>query len=1173
MNGDKAPRRRPNRENSDPVLVTAVDDLFTAAARAKWPNGRPVIERGARGAVRVSAIRELWRFQDGEFSDWRKFDTVANSPNKLLETEARILSVLKGDAYEDLVAKDGLDPDDELSALARARAILEHWRSDACREMLDWTIGRLEQVHAERQRALAPSPLKATGEGTPVLIPNLEGRGVVLELERNDVSYGVEARRNLFLRRPTWALINNNAYANRPQTLEGAYKRFEQFLATQEDAARELRLPLFWIGGRSGDGKSVLLLQLCRKAIDEATDRTFVLFNTPDDLIDWLEACLSDKAAALCADPGIIAVVDDLHKALNWERTLGTLEYAATAGLDLAIVTCGPTPERMLFLRETETFLKTTNQKTGPFDINDRQALEEHLQIDLGRTNAASPNLVEQLFLGLSSDRPVSIEAFARSLKARIDDRVEQENLLEELTAMTWMDLPIPETLVGPVEVEWLNQLADETQLHCEAGPNGFRFGHPAIARPIFDALTRRRDMVESVTVRVARTLSRILPRLEIAACARALRQITTRLSAEGGEDIADVLQILFDNSKGSNLAAAVAVHITLNLRETKKPVSVKWRNIARSYCSNITIDESTRAHLATNLAFCLPFKRQDFDRALAFVDDASMAPYMSHFLLALLLRANQTIPNAYFIGPAVRWIESQKLNRNRQHVLVRFIRRNPADTRIREAARKVLVDTHIDEISTALMESVAKYFEEDNTTIIERWLATNGQELHCANVFAALLAKPNSPWLDAALAWIGPDPRLESAWIEGLCSILAQIEHDHPFVQKAVTWAECLIDEQAASQLFTVLAQRAKDFGTSSLVLKRIENRWSATFDLSGNYEALKTFEHAWVSLAGDHDEMARKFDELCDLIGALKESKANGGPNQQVSDTRKLEKKLNAATHTVGAIVNRGRHREKYARSALRHLKRWPKSGLAGRISGQLLIYLYRNAGSGDDAGSLVRSEEAFIREVAWECADNTTDPQPQNAISALNGLMLMYWDTEADRIREKIKDLFFPRPKFGADRVLFQWLSMAQCRDEAMSFLLDDSIHEQARLRTRGWVAAKSLDFVFEALRGGDLTSAQQDELLKLLQIGIGDHERNKAAAWAAWSRHDQWPPVAVRALWRGILQSCLYGFTVRRDDIWPSFSAWHAVHRDAVCQGYLDEFGLSIVGPATERHVDA
>ncbi len=105
---------------------------------------------------------------------------------------------------------------------------------------------------------------------------------------------------------PSVAHLRNGYLAARPDALGRIRTRLQRWLAERSKAQVQTTVPLFWIGGRSGSGKSALLLQLLSALQEEGTGPVLWLSDKSDLLAGtarWArEAFDSERAPVIGLD-------------------------------------------------------------------------------------------------------------------------------------------------------------------------------------------------------------------------------------------------------------------------------------------------------------------------------------------------------------------------------------------------------------------------------------------------------------------------------------------------------------------------------------------------------------------------------------------------------------------------------------------------------------------------------------------------------------------------------------------------------------------------------------------------------------------------------------------------------------------------------------------------------
>lgn len=1002
--------------------------------------------------------------------------------------------------------------------------------------------------------------------GLPAITEGLPKNANLLEIDNTlAVIEDVAVRRRLFLRPVYWNNICRGGYAERPLLRRKIMQEFEGFLADAEGQIAALQVPVFWIGGRSGDGKSVFLMQLCQVVKQAHPARPVVLFDTPDALLNWVETVV--LAGTQQSDvPLLIAVVDDLHKVSDWERTWGILERAATQECRIVIVTCGPTPERALFCEEPRLANAVALKKSDvtKIDTDDAKVIADHLGIELEAVADGAPTLVEQVFLKMAGE--ASIDTFAQSLKDRVDLRVQRDDLLEQLTAMAWLDLPLPRLLVSHDEAEWLEVLAGETQLHISVGLDGFYFGHPAIARPIFEALSRNGAKTPTLTTRIARVFNPILGKLESSmAITRILRQMEARFRGDAEINMAVLLDYFFREATGSLVKAATAVFLIHHLTQNKQQVGQELRKIARAFRGNNSCDPQIRAYLARNLALTSDAEEVDLRAASQLVDDAEVGRYMGTFLRGISRPAFRTTGITHRnIEKAVRWSNAYGTEQIlAQDVITGFLSCFPNDNRIRAAARD-LVRSALDqnELSPTLLGQVAKSMEDEMEPELRHWLTKFRKSVVARNVLIPLLKKPGTKWNEFALENLKSVNTNDPKWLSAVTALLPHIQ-SAALADQAIQIARVHVDasfrDQSVNGFFKDLAGLAATTDAEDMVCKRLNVLWQPEVlkEAEGERQACILFGEAWGKIAARDAGSLDRVGYIFNRVLEMERDAANNG----LSKARK--KLLGALRHSAGCILKWVDHAPFAAQSALEFLDEFPDDELSG-LAAALLVRFDSILISQDNADlkSELHNRHASLIEACWRWVDDPNCKDRNVKIRCSEALIETCWETKEQAVKDLVRSFWYPSPRFEAYNVLQFWLRDPPCREEAWNFLLDQSFSIGTYDKLRSKIVARNLGLTFDKLRDEGLSQNAHNYLLRLLQAGVGNYEVNPSSAWAALQQRENWPKEAEPALWRGILHSALNGFTLRKSEYWSEFDAWQAINRDPTCEDIITEAGIAV-----------
>ena len=244
-----------------------------------------------------------------------------------------------------------------------------------------------------------------------------------------------------------------------------------------------LTLPIFWIKGRSGDGKSVLLLQLAARMMAQYPDVGMVRLTAPERLVPLIEA-LRDSPRR------VIIVADDLHKAQAIDNLPQQLELLLELGVtNVAILACGPTPEYDAFRHACRKQISAPAWAIPPTTAEERSEMAAWLGVDPDAVGANAELLVEFLF-ELKVGEP--IDTFAENFRKRLEAQGAFDDV-QPIIAATALDTSAELGLLpGNDAGDFLRRLGGGDQRHFDlesqlpSGRAGVRFAHAQIAARLF---------------------------------------------------------------------------------------------------------------------------------------------------------------------------------------------------------------------------------------------------------------------------------------------------------------------------------------------------------------------------------------------------------------------------------------------------------------------------------------------------------------------------------------------------------------------------------------------------------------------------------------------------------------------------------------------------------------
>lgn len=301
---------------------------------------------------------------------------------------------------------------------------------------------------------------------------------------------------------PRPAHLRNGFFAPRPAVYNDLVERFSQWWQSHYQASDcSLRLPVFWIGGRSGSGKSVALLHLLAHIHSQGNTHIFWIgpnVNLLRDAIQWATVLREQGREAVVAvdDPFAPATQDD---AKVWKDALASIESLRCEGEITGmpvLLCCGP----------TEHALKL--EQAHPDDVSVQKALlpvEQQSDVDelrawyRQRTGTEAPDvgdenvLLVQLFFQWRSK--VTLPEFAKRFQDRINEADPEGNLhniFSRVLAANRLYLGYPqaafENSLSASLYDAVDQLKREHHIaDMGMGRDGVWLAHPHLSNAIYE--------------------------------------------------------------------------------------------------------------------------------------------------------------------------------------------------------------------------------------------------------------------------------------------------------------------------------------------------------------------------------------------------------------------------------------------------------------------------------------------------------------------------------------------------------------------------------------------------------------------------------------------------------------------------------------------------------------
>ena len=302
---------------------------------------------------------------------------------------------------------------------------------------------------------------------------------------------------------PTVTHLRDGRFMERRDKLAQAIEALDNHLAERE-WRHEPQIYTFWIDGRSGNGKSVLLLQLMRELVLTRKARVIWLDDASENLLPLLQAWAASPE--MNGGPCFVFVDD-----FNAPHKRDEIEFDAIARLLRqhseiewpVLVTCGP-PEQHQEVKSSghdEAFRICTWRLT-PVDVTERDLLKRWFESRTGEAPKTGSAFEQDERLMISMVFEMRQGDLAR-FGHRFRRRLEGENLVEALAlplALNRLYIWVPSGWLSEEQGDALrriNQDKDFSILSPEVRSGGYlRLTHPHLSDAIYRAIRARGDQI-----------------------------------------------------------------------------------------------------------------------------------------------------------------------------------------------------------------------------------------------------------------------------------------------------------------------------------------------------------------------------------------------------------------------------------------------------------------------------------------------------------------------------------------------------------------------------------------------------------------------------------------------------------------------------------------------------
>lgn len=276
------------------------------------------------------------------------------------------------------------------------------------------------------------------------------------------------------------------------------------------------KMPVFWISGRSGDGKSVLFLQLIGNLIQTYPLKTILFLRTHEELFQLLLKTSTNEKLTSQKSETILVCLDDLYNisgdVVDWEERIDSILSQNIPAV--SILTTGPKEKLFLCRKNMRNVFEVSNYTVPPPLRKEYQEFSDWYQArtgesrEIARFTITEPLLVQFIFQLVGN---TTLPEFARRFKKRLSD-LDFFETARIIIALNALDISAPLTLFSSHEdrdvLEWLIaektlQLSNITSF-SEKNLELVRLAHSQIAWAL---LTEWYEMPTNISKSLARDL------------------------------------------------------------------------------------------------------------------------------------------------------------------------------------------------------------------------------------------------------------------------------------------------------------------------------------------------------------------------------------------------------------------------------------------------------------------------------------------------------------------------------------------------------------------------------------------------------------------------------------------------------------------------------------------
>lgn len=293
--------------------------------------------------------------------------------------------------------------------------------------------------------------------------------------------------------------LRKGYFRHRQHIFSSTWAAFVRWLSNLEHLEQTPtdKIPVFWISGRSGEGKSVLLLQLIAHFLQSTLSEPLLYLKSKNDLAKLLENIPEHSLHSSEYSRKFFVVVDDLYSIGDREKWDENIRNACLFRTPpVAVITCGPTEQLEQFSSRLRDQMQVVSIKVPKLQVNECYEFVDWYEARTGQKRSLkdvtldNPILVHFMF---ELSRGMRMTEFAKRFKQRLEHLglLESVHPILALNAL-YMDAPA-DLIKDNKSRDALERLSEEDQLHFTTASTdtwregfGIRLLHPHLAWLLF---------------------------------------------------------------------------------------------------------------------------------------------------------------------------------------------------------------------------------------------------------------------------------------------------------------------------------------------------------------------------------------------------------------------------------------------------------------------------------------------------------------------------------------------------------------------------------------------------------------------------------------------------------------------------------------------------------------